>query len=118
MKKKLGLRTKKTQKIYDEYRKNLPKGCVLCRTKPVKDFVYWRLIPNHFPYDKIAQKHQILFPKKHKALLSDLSKNELQELYEIQEKTKDFDVSILNFPHQQTIPDHFHIHLIEYKTIK
>lgn len=112
------LRTAKTEKIYAEHKKNggLSNGCPLCLESAIKEFKYWRIIDNKFPYDKIAEVHHMITPKRHVAEGS-LDEEEKEELYKIKTTyvAKNYDFIIEASPRLKTIPAHFHLHLIVQK---
>lgn len=87
----------------------------MCAADTVQKFEYWRVIPNDFPYDRIADRHCMLVPKRHVADLGALSAEALAEYDEIEDKLEGFDALLKNLPHDQSIPNHFHLHLIKYK---
>lgn len=113
------LRTPETEQ---KYREHIERGglvhCPLCRIEPLKTFTYWKIIPNDFPYDKVAERHDMVVPLRHVAE-SDLTEEEKKELKEIKdtyvastyvyviEATKGF----------RSVPAHFHLHLITLKDL-
>ena len=103
---------KKKYKEHLEARTSLG-ACPLCEKKSIKDFLLWKLTENSFPYDQIAKTHHMLIPIRHVSE-EELSGEELEELKSIK---KDFihiayDWILEAAPKNQTIPDHFHLHLI------
>jgi hypothetical protein len=94
----------------------LDKGCVLCEKESLQEFQYWRIIENMFPYDKVAKAHNMILPKRH-IVETELSAEEVKELRDIKEKhlQKEYDFMIEAMPKMKSIPQHFHIHLIEVK---
>lgn len=84
----------------------------------VKEFNHWVIIENEFPYDAIASVSHMIITKREIALdWQLLSKEEKEELNEIKETylKQKYDVFWENFPSVQTVPQHFHIHLIVLK---
>lgn len=74
----------RTQEGEEKYQKliaagYLNGGCKLCEAPSIKDFVYWKIIRNDFPYDLIAQIHDMIVPKRH-VKESDLSKEEKKSM--------------------------------------
>jgi len=114
------MRTDETQKAYMELkeRRDPRSPCPMCSADSELDFHYWRIIANDFPYDKIAERHSMLVPKRHIAELRELSAEALAEYDEIESKITGFDALLKNLPHDQSIPDHFHLHLIKYKEVE
>ncbi|MEX0672626.1 MAG: hypothetical protein WD175_01030 [Candidatus Paceibacterota bacterium] len=108
----------RSQAMYDkyvQYKETAPEGCPLCKADPIKEYKYWKLIPNDFPYDVIAQEHCMLIPKDHTGFFKDLSEAAKSEYYALLKKLDHFDSLFNNFQKNQTIPEHFHVHLITYK---
>ena len=62
------LRTKKTYEKYLELRaeeagENI---CGLCEENMlVKEYTYWKILNNRFPYDNIAKINHMIIPKRH-----------------------------------------------------
>jgi hypothetical protein len=113
------LRTPETKKKYSEWlAQHAPQdGCPLCIREPLHSFKLWKIIDNHFPYDRVAKVHHTLVPLRHVAEV-DLSAEERAELLEIKRgKLVDdtYDYSLEATPHTLSIPDHFHIHLMAIK---
>ena len=105
-------------KRYIEWNKQKDKKCFFCVAKTEKQFLFWKLLKNDFPYDKIAAVHKALSPLRHVPDKHDLYPEEIKELEEILdslEKEKIFDSMIINFTKNRTIADHYHIHLIKYE---
>ncbi len=84
----------------------------------IEVFKYWMIIPNDFPYDAIATKHDMLFTRRKVAFdWSLLTDEELQELMELKKGfiNDTYDVFYENLPRGQTLPSHFHLHLLTLK---
>jgi diadenosine tetraphosphate (Ap4A) HIT family hydrolase len=108
------LRTTESQEVYENYAKNnKDDGCALCLKASLRDFNYWRIVKNDFPYDKIAEIHDILIPIRH-AREGDLNEQELQELMKIKEShvNEAYEYMIEATAKNKSIPNHFHLHLI------
>ena len=118
----ISLRTEKTETEYEEKLKTLNQNdCFFCSARPVliHDFNLWRIVENDFPYDVITKTHHMLTPKRHVAKESMLSEEERMELFKIKEEilpTLSYHMVISNLPIQQSIPGHFHLHVIELKS--
>jgi predicted nucleic acid-binding OB-fold protein len=112
------LRTKKT---YDKYMSMIAKGlldhgCRLCQIKPIKQFKYWKIINNDYPWDLVAKTNHILVSKRH------ITYEKLNQV-----ERKEFDVIKAgyiekNYGHivettnkRKSIPSHFHVHLLVLK---
>ncbi|MDP3953262.1 MAG: hypothetical protein Q8P99_00340 [bacterium] len=113
------LRTRESQEKYEAFKKEggLNNGCGLCEADSIKEFDYWRLIKNKFPYDRIAEVHDMIIPKRH-IRENDLSESEKTELLEI--KNGDYIGNNYHFIIEATtgvksIPTHFHLHLTRIK---
>lgn len=112
------LRSKESEAAYDAYQAQggLGEGCALCKAEPIKQFTYWKITENRFPYDKIAQVHHTLVPLRHvhddgltseeRAEYQELKHGHINERYEI---------IIEAVPRKFSIPEHFHQHLVVIK---
>ena len=115
------LRTKQEEKFYQEWKKNNdPNYCPFCNRDLVrKEFQWWILIENRFPYTTIADKHWLLACKRHIKTIWELTEQERAELqsilYQVNSRELDFDQISYNVPARQSIPFHFHLHLIKLK---
>lgn len=88
--------------------------CVLCTKPSLKEFTHWRILKNDFPYDLVAEKHDMIVPKRH--VKEDwLTDEEKSELFSIKEDNliKNYDFTLEAFG--KSIPEHFHLHLIVIK---
>jgi hypothetical protein len=90
----------------------LDRGCPLCDEQSIREFVYWRLIPNSFPYDRIAKKHDMLVTKRH-VQEQDLTDDEKAELFHIKQNELDeYPYIVEAHQKQKSIPHHFHLHFL------
>lgn len=108
----------RTQESEERYQKliaegHLNGGCKLCEAPSIKDFEYWRIIRNDFPYDLIAQVHDMIVPKRH-VKEEDLSEEERKEYVEIKRTYVENSYELIIEPTVKfkSIPGHFHLHLI------
>ena len=108
----------RTQESEEKYKKliaegYLDDGCKLCEAPSVKDFEYWRIIRNDFPYDLIAQVHDMITPKRH-VKEHDLLQEEREEYVEIKETYLENNYELIIEPtvRFKSIPGHFHLHII------
>ena len=109
------LRTREGEERYRSIMAGRPKdgSCPLCKMDLIKDFKYWKIVGNDFPYERFAEVHHMIVPKRHVGE-AELTEEEWQELRQI----KDDDIHknygyILEATHNtRSIPDHFHLHLI------
>ena len=103
-------------KKYAEYKKSgaFSDRCNLCeKAPPIKEFKYWKIAENIFPWDKIAKSQDMIIPKRH-VRYEELTKEEKEEYEEIKKdyiETK-YDVIAEATDRIKSIPAHFHIHLI------
>ncbi len=110
------LRTPPIEQAYEVYKHthNFDIHCPLCEKEPSQLFIHWKIVPNDFPYDKLAKRHEMLVPLRH-VVESEFTPAEAEELRKIkhemiQSPEYDFVMEITE-PHK-TIPPHFHMHLI------
>jgi hypothetical protein len=110
------LRTPETLFKYEEQIKagTLPK-CFFCSSKSLKEYKYWKVVENEFPYDEIASKSHIIAPKRH-ITEGGLTNKEIKEYKKIKmEAQEDYDVIIENSIKLKSIPMHHHLHLLTLK---
>lgn len=109
------LRTPEGKKKYQEYLNttDTQNSCPLCNKENLKDFKFWKIIENKFPYDLIAKTHHMLISKRH-VPEKELTREELEELNLIKESYAHptYDWILEPTLKNKTIPNHFHIHLI------
>ncbi len=110
------IRTPETEQRYMEEMAKRPPGdgCVLCSLFPVHTYKLWKIVPNDFPYDKIAARHDMVIPLRHTSEINEEERLELEEI----KKTfiNDNYRYILEATHRtKSIPSHYHLHLIELK---
>jgi diadenosine tetraphosphate (Ap4A) HIT family hydrolase len=109
-----GFRTPETKRRYDEFRNSggLLRSCPLCDAKSIDTFTYWRIIPNEFPYDLIAEVHHMIIPIRH-VTEPELSTDEREEFGRIKESyMQKYRYIIESTSSTKSIPAHFHQHLI------
>lgn len=83
--------------------------------KVIAEFEHWAIIENDFPYDAIASTNHLLFTKREIPFDWDLlNQEELKELNKIRKEylNKNYEVVWENLPKGQTVPVHFHLHLL------
>lgn len=113
------VKTLRTLEMHARYEKHCATqcshGCYLCRANPVKDYRYWKIIDNEFPYDEVATVSHMLVPKKH-VKEDKLNLEEFNELEKIKPKIHEaYDLIIENTHKLKSIPEHYHLHLLEMK---
>lgn len=114
------LRKAETQAKYEERKKShsFINECALCKkAEPIKKFEHWLLVHNAFPYDLIAETHHMLIPKRHITYkeLTEEEKEEL-ELLKATHLEENYETIAENTNRRKTIPQHFHLHLIVFKS--
>lgn len=87
----------------------------------VKEFNHWNIIENEFPYDAIATVSHMIATKREVPfdwrLLTLEEEKEIEYLKETY-LNEHYDVVWENLPKGQTIPKHFHLHLLVLKREK
>src|SRR6056297_587011 len=110
-------RTDTTHEAYQTARAagHLDDGCRLCDAVTVQAFENWRIVNNRFPYDAVATTHHMLVPTRH-VTEDELTTAEVAELLEIKQTALSmYDCIIESLPHNKSIPEHHHIHLVVIK---
>ena len=112
-------RSQEGHEKYEEYKRQLPPNppCPYCeRTDVVHTFRLWKILVALYPYDLIASTHDLLMPIRH--ITEDrLTDEEREELIEIKHTYLKEHYQYILEPTvtRKTIPDHFHLHLINGK---
>jgi hypothetical protein len=90
--------------------------CVLCAGVPLREFVHWKIMRNDFPYDLVANRHDMLVPKRH-VIEAEVSPEEWAEYWSIKRTVfeDEYDYLLEGASRTRSIPLHFHIHLITLK---
>lgn len=81
----------------------------------LETFEHWVIVPNDYPYDAIATVSHLLFTRRAVAFDWTLLNNaELAELEELRTRylNEHYDLIWENLPKGQTVPGHFHLHLL------
>lgn len=91
----------------------LNEGCILCPLEAMQTFQYWKVVPNKYPYDKIAKRHEMIIPLRHTDQAG-VTNEEWQELAALKASYIDDNYEFLleATPHRQSVPAHFHLHAI------
>lgn len=114
------LRTPETEQKYKEWRaENADYGaCIFCEREPLKSFTYWKIVPNLFPYDRIAERHEVITPLRH-VTSSQLNEEEKKELQTIKDEhlLAEYDFLLEGTHKTMSVPAHFHLHLVDLKKI-
>jgi diadenosine tetraphosphate (Ap4A) HIT family hydrolase len=116
------LRKPESEAIYGEFKKRMDKNyCPFCnRDLMRREFKYWIIVENRFPYDKVFKRHDILACKRHIKEWTEMTKDEWAELKSIEYQIMngevgDYNLVIINVPKDRSIPRHLHFHLATYK---
>lgn len=117
----VSLRLPEVEEAYRARRKSLPvdAGCPLCSDEPaIHTFTHWRIVINAFPYGKIAEVHHMLIPIRHIDERG-LTQEEKEELIEIKHTyiADTYQYVIKATKKFKSIPDHFHVHLINPRAV-
>ena len=90
--------------------------CALCAKKALRAFTHWKIVENSFPYDRIASLHHMILPLRH-VQEPDLTSEENAELKKVKNEYINihYEYILESVPRQQTVPGHFHLHLIDVK---
>lgn len=111
-----GLRKPESHARYLQFIRSgkLPK-CYLCGAKPVKDYKYWKIVENEFPYDEVAETTHIVSPKRH-LTETGLTWREMSELQNVKDDIhKEYDMILENAHKNKLIPGHYHLQLLKLK---
>ena len=115
------LRTAATAKKYEDFLAagGAKDACPLCEKAAVHEFTYWRILENDFPYDLFAAKHHMLVPRRHTTGAA-LTAGELAELADIKTDyvNERYEWLMEATPKNQSLPEHFHLHLIVPKALE
>lgn len=113
------LRTEEARKKYEEYiASRVPSTqCALCAKEPIQAFTHWKIVPNNFPYDRIAEMHNMIVPIRH-CVEEELTQEELTEYASIKKSIlQEYDFLMEATTKVKSIPEHFHIHLLNIKVL-
>lgn len=111
------LRTRETADAYSAFKATgaLENFCPLCEKPPLQEFKFWKIILNDFPYDLVASKHDMVVPLRH-TTEHELTAEEREELYEIKYGSlQEYDIIVEATHRNKSIPEHFHLHLVNLK---
>lgn len=88
----------------------------LAEEPSVKEWQYWRLIGNRYPYTIAFREHHMLVTKRVIGGLQELKIEELLELIEIlcTFAAEEYDLWFVNTNKKRSILSHFHVHLATY----
>lgn len=110
----MSLRTADGERFYGQMKLS-GKLIALADEPSLKEWSYWRLINNRFPYTVALRTHHLLLPIRVVPDRSELQAEELAELTEILSLVApEYDFVMENFPKRRSILTHYHLHLGEY----
>lgn len=118
------LRTEETMNKYVEITKEREEKGVFYNPfssdseKVVEDFEHWKIIENDFPYDAVAKTSHMIATKRQIPFdWKLLNQEEIKEFENLRDGyiRENYDVIYENLPKGQTIPGHFHLHLLVLK---
>ncbi len=85
----------------------------------LREFEYWRIIANRFPYDEIATSHHMLVPKRKFAEYAEMLPEERAELDSlIAGGLEDYDTLMLNTRRGRTVLNWLHFHLLIFAVLE
>ncbi len=118
----LTLRSTSTEREYENFRKHTTDRCPFCEKDFLvrEDFTFpghfiagWMILENRFPYDRVFKTSHMLAPVDHIGTLSNRQERELKTiLYFLEDE---YDAYFFNTTGRQTLPKHWHIHLLNFK---
>ena len=103
---------------YSEHKETgaLERSCPLCDVVAIQKFTHWKIIPNKFPYDRIAETHHMIVPLRHVAE-PELTKEETVEFQRIKyTELQEYETLLEATKRTKSIPAHYHLHLINLKS--
>lgn len=111
----VALRSNKMRKRKDDYESATQlETCTICEREGER-LGEWKIVPNLFPYDLIASKHDLLVPVRHvseRRLLHNREKAQLESIKSSTSLSGEYSLVLENLGEQRSIRDHLHIHLI------
>lgn len=109
------LRTEKGEQRYVDIKK-ANKLIPLLDEPAIRQWSYWKLVVNSFPYDICFKEHDLLIPFSGGAIRESLSEVEITELNQIiNEYAMDkYDMIFENTMKRRSVPGLFHIHFASY----
>jgi hypothetical protein len=109
------LRTPETEARYREVLKTNT-GRALADIPAHKEFRFWKIVPNDYPYDAVFSTHDLLLPKRVVKDRLHLRVVEAMELDRILiEQAPWYDCILENTLRKRSVFSHFHLHLLVYK---
>lgn len=84
----------------------------------VREFNYWLIIENRFPYDNMTSLNHLLIPRRPFADFTEATEEELAEHRSIRNQLATeglYDAVVENFPHAKSVTRYAHLHLVRWK---
>jgi diadenosine tetraphosphate (Ap4A) HIT family hydrolase len=84
----------------------------------IREFTYWLIIENRFPYDNMTSVNHMLIPKRtinDLSEASDIELNEHQDIRKILIEDAFYDAIVENLPRSKSVKQHAHLHLVRWK---
>lgn len=108
------MRTPEVHEAYEKYKREIGTPHWV-NTPPKREWEYWELHTNIFPY-AWTEKHDILLPKRPFEEVEMASKIELYELQNIENDiTLEYDLKLVTMGQNRSVRAWYHIHLITIK---
>ena len=115
------MRTQTTKQKYLKYLENnegkLKDFVYDVKKENLKEYKYWVIKENRFPYDEICELSHLLIPKRIVATYRELNTEELSDLQEIKEDIRSkYDCILESLSRgNPSISKHFHFHLFKWE---
>ena len=106
--------TLRTPQTEAKYQQAIREGLTvpLAEIPSLIEWKFWKLVKNQYPHDLVLKEHDLLIPLRVFALPGEMTMNEIRELFEIlEELSNQYDSIKFNYPVQQSVRNHFHLHL-------
>lgn len=120
------LRTPETWEAYQKRRKELQgvQHNFMAHPEPEQvklRFKYWFIMRNDFPYDVVAETHDMLVLKREgvtqESQIEEWEWQEFEEITQAIDRMQQYDCIVKNFTVGQSHPSHIHWHLITWKRL-
>jgi len=85
----------------------------------VKEFDYWVIVENDYPYDAITDTHHMLVPRDVYTSFEDVSDAAAEELDAVVREyiNENYDATMENTMQNRTVPTHIHLHLLTFTRV-
>ncbi|MFT7506887.1 MAG: hypothetical protein ACI92I_000023 [Acidimicrobiales bacterium] len=113
----------KTEQEYQEFKKNLNGDPALLESfnfdneVVLREFEYWVIIKNRFPYDRMARTNDMLVSKQPLLNRYDATGDEQAEyetIIKLLAEENFYDAHMENFPKTRSVKKYVHVHLIQW----